>query len=390
MKNKLDSMEKKKRGTISVDFLITMILLILGFAILIIFLFNIGGTGSLDRTVCEQSVTMRATLPGIVKTVIPLKCQTNKICITSGKITDIFKKSECRDFAGETGINYVKVSGLTQIEQIYAREIYDCWNMMGQGKLSLFSQNAPSLTGLGSVYPTCVICTRIAYDAVALKSLGINAEDIDIQGYMMTHKVPEKNYTYFEFIAGNGGAYSVEEFKENNAGTSTVNVKDDAGNDLTSTSVEKQSITESLDLSKQGTAILFSQISSPKTEKVFRNQVIGTLAGLGVTGNFKLGSFFTLTKSPLKVNYGAPVSTAGAARTVSLGVTTFLKRFIWVQVAIGAITQAGVQWNRGITAGYCGDVSSTSEAREGCSVVRAIPYEPEMISSYCSDIESIP
>ncbi|MCF7800337.1 hypothetical protein K9M16_05050, partial [Candidatus Babeliales bacterium] len=51
--------------------------------------------------------------------------------------------------------------------------------------------------------------------------------------------------------------------------------------------------------------------------------------------------------------------------------------------------QINVAYNQNIAAGHCVDVfdeSSGKEARNGCSVVRTIPYEE--IDKYCAVIES--
>ncbi len=420
MEKKLDMMNKKeKKGTISVDFLIAMILLILGFAVLVVFLFNIGGTGALDRTVCAQSVTFRATLPGIVQTAIPLKCQTNKICITSGLVG-----GNCDAFKGEKGINTVKVksgvAGEEQIAQIYAREIYDCWDMMGQGKLSLFYDGVVNSVGYGTTYPSCVICTRLAFDMTNLNKANVNPDNANIQEYMMTHKVPNKDYTYFEFLGLESGKYSIDlnnnpanidELTKAIEATSTLSdaakksaesLVNDFGSIGSNKEITATPITKKIDYNKDSTSVLFMQISAPGHGETTGKFIGGALSLLGLGFLYKPTAFLTVSPSTLAINAPRVINpTSGlieggsVVRTPSrLGISSGAKAaagYVAVAVAVlYGVQQTNVYMQRSLTATKCNDLVGGSEARNGCSVVRAIPYEPEMISSYCSAIESIP
>ena len=57
-------------------------------------------------------------------------------------------------------------------------------------------------------------------------------------------------------------------------------------------------------------------------------------------------------------------------------------------IVAAAAQQINIIHQRGVTAGYCGDVTVGSEAREGCSSVRLVDYDLEQIKTYCSVIES--
>ena len=56
---------------------------------------------------------------------------------------------------------------------------------------------------------------------------------------------------------------------------------------------------------------------------------------------------------------------------------------------LNPVVYGNVAYNRAISAGYCGDFEVGSEARNGCSSVRTINYNPEDLSKYCSIVESI-
>lgn len=349
-------MGKNKKGDFTVTWIITIALLVIGFIFLLVFFYNILDTRVIDNEVCHESVVLRATMPALAQNYLPLKCKTRKICITSG---GIFNNGECSDLKGEKSILIIKVKSLKDIEKIYAQEILDCWTMMGEGKLSLF-HNSVELTGLGQLPSSCVICARIAFDNESLIKNGINLSQIDVRAYMARYKVPSSDLTYFEYIAGQRGAYTIDsEAKEIDITelAKELGIKD-SQNTISLTSGENLE-TKNLYSSD---AILFMQVIAPEHGEVFTNTVVNgglALAGLG---------------------YVAPKIVGGIAKT------------LWpLAVVFGGVQQFSVWANRGLSASYCTQVSiNDKKNRDGCSVVRSTGYNLEDISQYCTKIESIP
>jgi hypothetical protein len=431
-------MKKKsnnQKGEITIGMLVTIILLVLGFVILLIFMFNVGGTGEMDRTVCHESVIYRATLPEVVQGYLPLKCQTNKICITHG----MFTRGNCTEFEGEKGITTVRVSagekGEKEIARIYAQELFDCWTMMGEGKMSLFSNFWSDTYGLGSVYPSCVICSRFAFDKNNLAKGKIDLANVDVVNYMMTTKVPNKDQTYLAYISGENGLGEIDPFTTQPAiigdaelktqfeelqksgvldatmpfedfkqivqpGTSPVTSP--AGATAEQIAEADRKYQEELDNKYKGvqSAILFMQISAPDGEEVLKNALgtLGTMAGIGAW-NAPKGTF--LTRSPgLRVTQmsigGKPVS---GFKPFSIGnnlkLTKFAKAgtlYAALAVSVGLFYQQywAVPAKQSFTASKCGEVSVSSSAREGCSMVKVIQYNVSETKQYCSVIESTP
>ena len=123
-----------KKGALATDWLITIIIVIFSLTVLLIFYYNIWPSYKpIDRDVCKQSVIIRATMPDIVQSYIPLKCKTNKVCITSSTGFLGLGRGNCQEFVGEQGVETVKVKSEADIEKTYADEILDCWLMMGEG-----------------------------------------------------------------------------------------------------------------------------------------------------------------------------------------------------------------------------------------------------------------
>ena len=157
-----------KRGELTSSEILSIIFAIAGFIIILIFLAVIydAGTGEDTRELCRLSVLTRASAPfNSVQASVPLKCATEKVCIsTSGK------KDACPEFIGEANVRGVKLEGESVVEKAdviekeYADAMYFCWSMMGKGQLNVFknSEISSSLFSdlLGTtpkVYPTCVI-----------------------------------------------------------------------------------------------------------------------------------------------------------------------------------------------------------------------------------------
>jgi len=361
------------RGEMSSKMLVSLILVITGFAIIAFIYAQVLFPETIDREVCHQSVVVRGTFPDAInlKDSTPLNCQTKKVCI---KGDALFDSGKCEEFTNVKPVTTAKVDSVTEVEKIIAQEVVDCWSMMGQGKVSLFSKHLADY-GIGDVYPSCVICSRIAFEEQSLAKKKIDVGKRDVLGYMFTHKVPNQNVSYYEYLAGEDSSAKIS-FKD------TVEipniVTDEQGNlvkegmvSLDVSSLQQQPLGETEEL-----AVLFMQISAPTKSDVWGN--IGQ--GLGLVGG-------ATAVSPARgiawkgLKWLAPTLCGGPIRGSICGA--------FALIAVGS-AQYNAGANRGVAATTCGDVSSGEEARNGCSVVRTVPYDLENIREYCSVIESKP
>jgi len=355
-------MIKEKKGSMTMNMLVMIIILVVGFAIVFYFFVMFDWTGRVDEEVCHQSVIYRATLPSLAgaKEYVPLKCKTDKICITSGLIG-----GSCKEFENLKGITKMKVKNSQEIEQIIAREIIDCWKMMGEGKIQVFSQWLAEKYGVGDVGSSCVICNRIAFDKVSLEKAGIDLSKIDVMKYMQRHAIPNQNVSYYGYLAGEGGKISVGE-------SLTLVDIEKVGDKITFVDGQFKLDTEEFSSQEpdkgEELSIMFMQITAPIYTKVISNTL--KTAGIGI------GSAFLTAPVVATKAVGAAVS--GWYVTLTLG------------AILGIYQYGSVGHNRAVTAGYCGDISTGDKARDGCSVVRTVNYDVEDLSHYCSVIESIP
>jgi hypothetical protein len=357
-------MEKKKADMTS-TVLITVILAVIGFIIILLVYARFAWTESVNKETCHQSVIYRATLPAFAgsKEYVPLKCKTSKICITSAS------NGKCREFENAKGVTRLKVINKEQIEQAVAKEIVDCWETMGQGKLSLFSQWISEAYGFQDVLSSCVICSRVAFDKENLIKSKIDVKEIDVMNYMTNHIIPGKKASYYEYLAGEKGKLSIEDDNFNKVVEEISKLKNNIEE-------AKEEVAENISKNYEPDelSVMFMQVTAPKYSSVFKNTVYSLLG---------LGGFIAV--SPLSKTAGKIGQTACGSAPMVCAVLAI------VGVGIGAGYQAYTVFNNNaIAAGYCGDVSVGEKAETGCSVVRTVNYGVEDLSKYCSVIESIP
>lgn len=389
-----------KSGDISAETLIVVILLAIGFAVALIFYWQMAWSGTADKEACHESVVFRASLLNAVdaEKYVPLKCKTDKVCITAG-----FFGGSCDEFEGLKGVTTAKVKNIEQIEQLMAQNIVDCWTMMGEGKVSLFSQGFAQTYGVGSIYPSCVICTRVALDIDGLKKVGITTEQLagmDIEKYMDSHLIPNKEITYNQFLVGespakvnikddllrlsestqpsSGAAASQESDLAVKIRDQTALVREWAAGQIASNEASLDDLKaqqNNIELQNNEMAILFMQISAPTYGKAALN--VGK-AAVGFTGS----AYLTAPKTSwaLSKQVGRLCIAGGwVGPAVCLGI-----------LAVGGIyQQSNIAYQRAKTAGYCGDVVVGENARNGCSVVRTVGYDMNDINQYCVAVESI-
>lgn len=349
---------ENKRG-LAVSVIIVIIIVVIGFAILLFFYSQVAWTGNIDRTVCHQSVIYRATLPGFAnaKELIPLKCRTEKICLSS----NFFGK--CKEFEGAKGITTIKVSDVKDIERVLAQEILSCWKTMGEGQLSLFSGGILlDNYGIGDLQSSCVICSRISFDDESLQKSKINKDKINVLNYMITHKVPNEDISYYNKILGN----SELSINENDRIKNFNDVLNKPV--LSEENIFVPSKSDSNDLT-----VLFMQVTSPRWQDIVASDL--ALLGIGAVGTKTTGSFIP------KSIFGSKL--AGKA-------TKFARIATIAAIITGVSFQTKNYWdNKGITASYCGDVKIGDDAQQGCSVVRTMNYNVNDIAQFCGKIESI-
>lgn len=187
-----------KKAEMSSKMLVTIILLIFGFVLVLIIYSTLNLGEQSDKELCHASVIARGTAPSEfnTKNYIPLKCKTGKICITDKSVG----KGDCSLELGEDYVT-VRVSSNPEkqeqeIKKIISDEMVDCWSMMGEGKIQVFTNDF----NLVKHTQKCSVCTRISFDK------SIKNKKQDIQGlvyYQMTNNISDRGISYWDFLTHN-------------------------------------------------------------------------------------------------------------------------------------------------------------------------------------------
>jgi hypothetical protein len=197
---------KNKKGDLTSKQLVMIIALILGFGLVLLFLWRMNMTGEINKETCHQSVLTRATFnAGVIeagKKTIPLNCKVEKICLTqSGDSCDsqsLFSTSDNK--VVNIRLSKDKEKAKQEIFEVFANELYDCHSMLGEGKLDFMPTSFSN-----SKY--CFMCARIAMDEEAVKMFSDSEGKIDSfslkewYSYLARKLTPGKQ-TYLEYIYG--------------------------------------------------------------------------------------------------------------------------------------------------------------------------------------------
>ncbi len=347
-------MKLTKKGAIVTYTIIGAILIIIAAGILFLVYGQL--PKNYDKEACHNSVIMRSNAilrgEGALPEVYPLNCKTEKIT--------------------------VKDQDPELIKRTVANAMYDCWWMMGEGKLHPFSESGWRQSGMfGISRAKCVVCSVIKFD----DTLKENPKQFDLMRYLSDTKVPLKNITYLEYFAENPGLRADRQVQV------------------------EQSTT------KNDIAIIYMSIMGDDIGSMLKREiaiplslVVGGLGGSkALTGSFgTIGKLFmggagaaapagaTAVAAPAMYEGWTVTSTlspavSGAGSTAMSGAA---KAGIWGAVAVFAVITAGQ-----ITTFWGSTHASAVHCdgnRNGCDAVIVTNYDAEGLTNACQDIESIP
>ncbi len=208
-----------KRGDIN-WFVVSIIIAVMTLVVFVVIAIFFPTSDTIDRSACQASIILRATVPSEVggvsvnaKDAISIRCKTTKICVTAKS-----GRGNCTQLGKE--FNTMKLTGTTvearkdQIKMFLSREMADCWGMFGEGKLQIFSREFDSKTFTSKG----IICDKIEFDNSVLDGKdGVSGNEDDIRNitglmfYMVSHKVPNNNYSYMDYLRGTYEGQSAQE-----------------------------------------------------------------------------------------------------------------------------------------------------------------------------------
>ncbi|MFH0972864.1 MAG: hypothetical protein V1768_02650 [Patescibacteria group bacterium] len=191
----------KRKGELTTQQLITIIILIVSFGVLLFFIFrlNLGGDVT-NKEICHNSVLMKSKskIGGSA-----LDCRTNYICISGGGKCEGFSATDTVE------IDVNSPNAKEQVMKAIADEMADCWWMFGEGKVDYVGFSiGTAITG----DITCSLCSIISFDKKIRddEKLKGGIEYEKFYNYLQSiEKETGRNYLYYLY-----GAQDIEEVKK--------------------------------------------------------------------------------------------------------------------------------------------------------------------------------
>ena len=135
----------KKKGELSTQQIIMIIILIASFIVVLYFLIKLNLGNESVQEVCHNSVTLRASA-ALPADSTPLKCYTDYVCLT--------KNGDCGDMVNPA---IEKVKTEDEVYHALAEQMANCWWMFGEGKVDYIGSKI-----LQQNY--CSICSQLYLD----------------------------------------------------------------------------------------------------------------------------------------------------------------------------------------------------------------------------------
>ena len=104
-----------KKAEMTSQMVITIIILSIGVGLIFLIWAGWDWPEQIDREVCKESVILRGTLPNIAQGLIPLKCETKKLCVRGSKLLG---KGECDEMLNEEKVVNANVNTLEEVERL--------------------------------------------------------------------------------------------------------------------------------------------------------------------------------------------------------------------------------------------------------------------------------
>lgn len=136
---------ENKKAEITTRQIVTLIILIVSFAIILFLLFRLNLGRASDKEICHNSVVLKSAGKGLVG---QLDCKTHYLCISGG--------GNCEGINPTTTVK-VDSENKEEIMKAIADEMADCWWMFGEGELDYMRGNF-----LGNT--ACAICSIVKFD----------------------------------------------------------------------------------------------------------------------------------------------------------------------------------------------------------------------------------
>ncbi|MCW8965124.1 MAG: hypothetical protein OQK82_00345 [Candidatus Pacearchaeota archaeon] len=174
----------RKRGEITSQQIVILIIVIASFAVILFFLFRLNLGETSNEELCYNSVVTRGASV-VSSDTIPLNCHRKYLCVT--------EDGSCE---GLTNPEIEKVNSLDRVYEILAEEMATCWWMFGEARIDYVG-------GKFEKDNYCSICTQVYFDD-SLSNIESVGDSIDKEGlykFLQNKKYDESN-NYTDYLFG--------------------------------------------------------------------------------------------------------------------------------------------------------------------------------------------
>jgi len=169
-------MIKNKKGELTTQQIVMLIILITSFAVILFFLFRLNLGEVSNKEICHNSVVLKGKSPVSGN----LDCRTNYLCISSG--------GKCERINPTQTIE-VDLTDETQVLKAIADEMVDCWWMFGEGKVNYEGADWKGYH--------CAVCSIVEFD----KNIEVDISYDDLFEFLEKNKTDESQ-TYLKYLFG--------------------------------------------------------------------------------------------------------------------------------------------------------------------------------------------
>lgn len=190
---------RMKRAELTTQQIITIIILIISFAVILFFIFRMNFGEIEKKEICHNSVLLKSSNTNFLGS---LNCKTTYVCISGG--------DDCDGFSYDTKIK-IELSKTdeeikNQIFKAIADEMSDCWWMFGEGKTNYFFDT-------GGYH--CAICSKIKFDKKIQEKFSNKLDYLNLYQFLTKTK-KDKAQTYLYYLYGLNGEIDSNSFLKYN------------------------------------------------------------------------------------------------------------------------------------------------------------------------------
>lgn len=192
MKNKLINLKKIKKGELTTQQIVMLVILIVSFIVILFFLFILNPKPKAEKEICRNSVVLNSKTAGISGS---LDCRTNYVCISGGEDCESFNAKE----KIEVDLNDPQKAKDGVMEAI-AEKMAECWWMFGEGKVNFGATEDTSIK--------YALCSVIKFDSEIQNEISAITYS-ELYNYLAQEKISESE-TYLHYLYG---LFNAQDFK---------------------------------------------------------------------------------------------------------------------------------------------------------------------------------